>query len=189
MKVVHPGLKELNRVIDSQSDRPLSNSLVLVTKQLAKLIIESPNFSVNINDAADILKVPKRRLNDITLVLEGAGLVYRPKKNFINWCLYPDLKYLANKENEIDGLIANAVFELMKLKHDKDLAYVTREDLDETYSDKTVMAMKVPPNTTMKVPENMTENGMILGFQSEDGPIELQLFIEGDHNDYIEKLT
>lgn len=41
--------------------------------------------SVNLNDAAEALNVPKRRLYDITNVLEGIDLVEKIGKNSIRW--------------------------------------------------------------------------------------------------------
>lgn len=160
--------------IDTSSSDACNSLIGLATRRLVNLLLESPTNTVNLNEAADILNVQKRRLNDITLVLEGAGLVDRPKKNHIHWFL-SDVDYLANKESEIDSLLATALLGLMKLKKDSKFAYVTRKDLDIAYSDKTVMALKVPPNTTMKVPEDMPENGIKLYFQSEDGPIKLYI--------------
>ncbi|CAL4227282.1 unnamed protein product, partial [Meganyctiphanes norvegica] len=153
------------------------NTVSILTKQLKKLLFESPNLSVHLNEAAELLKVDKKRLNDISLILEGAGIIYRPKKNYIKWSDFSDIEYLAKEEINIDGLITTALLELIELKHDKDLAYVTRTDLDMTYNDKTVMALKVPPDTTMKVPDDIAEKSKKLYFQSEYVPI--QLFLDG----------
>ncbi|KAE9414433.1 hypothetical protein Angca_008643, partial [Angiostrongylus cantonensis] len=40
---------------------------------------------VNLNEAAVLLNVPKRRLYDITNVLEGVDLVEKVGKNSIRW--------------------------------------------------------------------------------------------------------
>ena len=40
---------------------------------------------VNLNDAANYLNVQKRRIYDITNVLEGIGLIEKTMKNKITW--------------------------------------------------------------------------------------------------------
>jgi transcription factor E2F3 len=40
---------------------------------------------VNLNDAANYLNVQKRRIYDITNVLEGIGLIEKTMKNKIKW--------------------------------------------------------------------------------------------------------
>jgi transcription factor E2F3 len=40
---------------------------------------------VDLNEAADSLGVPKRRIYDITNVLEGIGLIEKKSKSTIQW--------------------------------------------------------------------------------------------------------
>lgn len=42
-------------------------------------------MSVDLNDAVERLGVPKRRIYDITNVLEGIGLIDKTSKNKIQW--------------------------------------------------------------------------------------------------------
>lgn len=40
---------------------------------------------MDLNEAAETLKVQKRRIYDITNVLEGVGLIIKASKNHIRW--------------------------------------------------------------------------------------------------------
>lgn len=60
-------------------------SLGQLTRKFINLLEGSPEGSINLNDASDILKVQKRRIYDITNVLEGVGLLHKTSKNNIQW--------------------------------------------------------------------------------------------------------
>jgi transcription factor E2F3 len=45
----------------------------------------APDGVLDLNKAADQLRVPKRRIYDITNVLEGIGLIEKKSKNNIQW--------------------------------------------------------------------------------------------------------
>lgn len=61
------------------------NSLGLLTKKFVQLIHDSPEGELDLNQAATMLKVQKRRIYDITNVLEGIGLIEKKSKNNIHW--------------------------------------------------------------------------------------------------------
>uniref|UniRef100_W6NPV8 Transcription factor E2F dimerisation partner (TDP) domain containing protein n=1 Tax=Haemonchus contortus TaxID=6289 RepID=W6NPV8_HAECO len=61
----------------------MDNSLLVTTRKF--LGLKTRSESVNLNDAAEILNVPKRRLYDITNVLEGIDIVEKIGKNSIRW--------------------------------------------------------------------------------------------------------
>ena len=64
----------------------MENSLGELTRKFIMLIRESKdNMSVDLNIAATQLKVQKRRIYDITNVLEGIGLIEKTIKNKIRW--------------------------------------------------------------------------------------------------------
>lgn len=56
-----------------------------LTKKFIQLIKEAPEQCVDLNDAVAKLAVQKRRIYDITNVLEGIGLIAKYKKNKIRW--------------------------------------------------------------------------------------------------------
>lgn len=60
-------------------------SLGLLTKKFVDLLQESPDGSVDLNIASNKLNVQKRRIYDITNVLEGIGILEKKSKNNIQW--------------------------------------------------------------------------------------------------------
>lgn len=60
-------------------------SLGLLTKKFVGLMQSSPSGVLDLNEAADMLSVQKRRIYDITNVLEGIGLIQKKSKNNIQW--------------------------------------------------------------------------------------------------------
>lgn len=49
------------------------------------MLSESPDGVVDLNRAAEVLEVQKRRIYDITNVLEGIQLIRKKSKNNIQW--------------------------------------------------------------------------------------------------------
>lgn len=64
-------------------------SLNLTTKRFLELLSQSPDGVVDLNWAAEVLKVQKRRIYDITNVLEGIQLITKKSKNHIQWLYVP----------------------------------------------------------------------------------------------------
>jgi hypothetical protein len=142
-------------------------SLGLLTKKFVSLFHSSPSGTVDLNKASQTLTVQKRRIYDITNVLEGIGLVEKKSKNMVHWCgstyhdltaahadLHTDLADLEAKEGQLDDLIKNAELQLKLLNEDKRNAYVTYQDLRNVgrFRNQTVMAIKAPPEAKLQVP-------------------------------------
>lgn len=62
-----------------------NQKLTDLTKQFLELIEQAPNGIVDLNETAGRLKVQKRRIYDITNVLEGVGVIEKKGKNSIQW--------------------------------------------------------------------------------------------------------
>lgn len=60
-------------------------SLGLLTKKFIRLLSESGDGVLDLNRAAEVLEVQKRRIYDITNVLEGIQLIRKKSKNNIQW--------------------------------------------------------------------------------------------------------
>lgn len=56
-----------------------------LTKRFIDLIQNSLTKEVDLNEASKVLEVQKRRIYDITNVLEGIGLIEKTIKNKIRW--------------------------------------------------------------------------------------------------------
>ena len=57
----------------------------MLTKKFIDLIKSSDNSTIDLNVAVEQLKVQKRRIYDITNVLEGINYVEKIQKNTIRW--------------------------------------------------------------------------------------------------------
>ena len=67
------------------SERKSETSLGGLTKRFCELLHASPDGILDLNEAAETLHVQKRRIYDITNVLEGVGLITKASKNHIRW--------------------------------------------------------------------------------------------------------
>jgi len=164
-------------------------SLGLLTKKFVSLFHSSSSGTVDLNKASETLNVQKRRIYDITNVLEGIGLVEKKSKNMVAWSgvqhhegltakqadLHTDLADLEAKENQLDDLIKNAELHLKLLNEDKSSAYVTYQDLRSIrrFTKQTVMAIKAPPEAKLQVPH--PSEGMQIHMKSDRGEIEVFL--------------
>lgn len=61
------------------------NGLVTLTLRFIALLKQAPNQTLDLNVAVEKLDVQKRRIYDITNVLEGIGLIKKGGKNHIRW--------------------------------------------------------------------------------------------------------
>ena len=67
------------------------SSLGILTKRFVHLLKSAPGHRVDLNKAASDLGVQKRRIYDITNVLEGIGLIQKEAKNHVSWCDDPEV--------------------------------------------------------------------------------------------------
>lgn len=185
-----PQPKKPKRQTPVKKNTRYDTSLSLLTKKFSDLLEKSPNGVVDLNKASQELQVQKRRIYDITNVLEGIGILEKKSKNNIQWkgargdnkkyvTLKKQLKVLENIENSLDQMIESAEKDLIKLNDDR-YGYVTYQDLIsiEKFRSKTVMAIKAPPNTHLSVPselENSPTHRYSIQMKSELGEIEVFL--------------
>ncbi|MXQ86812.1 hypothetical protein E5288_WYG012937 [Bos mutus] len=109
-------------------------SLNLTTKRFLELLSRSADGVVDLNWAAEVLKVQKRRIYDITNVLEGIHLIAKKSKNHIQWLgshatvgisgrlegLTQDLQQLQESEQQLDHLLHICSTQLRLLSEDAD---------------------------------------------------------------------
>ncbi|XP_054652685.1 transcription factor E2F2 isoform X2 [Dunckerocampus dactyliophorus] len=171
-------------------------SLGLLTKKFVGLIAESPDGVLDLNWATEVLEVQKRRIYDITNVLEGVQLIRKKSKNNIQWlvgdvfeggagggqktrALKEELGDLERAERSLDELIHSSAAHLKQLTEHKDnqkLGYVTYQDIRSIASlrDQTVVAVKAPSETKLEVPDT-AEGSLQIYLKSKNGPIEVYL--------------
>uniref|UniRef100_A0A8C5KEH0 E2F transcription factor 2 n=1 Tax=Jaculus jaculus TaxID=51337 RepID=A0A8C5KEH0_JACJA len=170
-------------------------SLGLLTKKFIYLLSESEDGVLDLNWAAEVLDVQKRRIYDITNVLEGIQLIRKKSKNNIQWVgrgifeepsratkqqqLERELKELTSTEQALDQLLQSCTASFKHLTEDKGnkkLAYVTYQDIRAVgnFKEQTVIVVKAPPQTRLEVPDGAEENLQIY-LKSTQGPIEVYL--------------
>lgn len=167
-------------------------SLGLLTKKFIQLLKGASDGVVDLNKASEELGVQKRRIYDITNVLEGVGLIEKKSKNNIRWrdgrgaatlngsrqrFLQQEIDEYIKVESELDELIEGAVSDLRGITEnvDRRYAYVTYRDLRSISSlaDQTVIAVKAPPETRLEVPD--PHKGLQIWLKSDKGEIEVYL--------------
>lgn len=76
-------------IVNGTQQTPLAhrfdNSLGLLTRRFVQLLRDSPDGTLDLNGAAGQLEVQKRRIYDITNVLEGIGMIEKKGKNNVKW--------------------------------------------------------------------------------------------------------
>ncbi|CAG5036375.1 unnamed protein product [Parnassius apollo] len=169
-------------------------SLGLLTKKFVALLKSSPNGVLDLNIAAEQLSVQKRRIYDITNVLEGIGILEKRSKNNIQWkcgaggCggageeararrLRREVRALSVREARAARAVAVAEHALATLSADHGaLAYITYADLRsiDDFRNQTVIPIKAPPDTRLSVP-HPDEKGYMIHLKSMSGEIEVYL--------------
>ncbi|CAM6125064.1 unnamed protein product [Calypogeia fissa] len=150
------------------------SSLGLLTKKFIDLIKQAEDGVLDLNRAADTLHVQKRRIYDITNVLEGIGLIEKKLKNRIRWkglgvsrpgevkddvsSLQVEVADLTLKERRLDDSIREMRERLRILSEDnntKQWLYVTEDDIKSLpcFQNETLIAIKAPHGTTLEVPD------------------------------------
>ncbi|XP_060529134.1 transcription factor E2F5 [Cylas formicarius] len=163
---------------ENQQSR-FEKSLGLLTTKFVNLLQKSKGGVLDLKVAADILAVrQKRRIYDITNVLEGIGLIEKRSKNSIQWKPYTYREFRESipgdsSSQEFATKITQLKRELAKLdeyEHELDLhkiwieqsirnttedlntkkfLYVTNDDFNSCYSpDNTVFVINTPVNQT-----------------------------------------
>nr|XP_020463651.1 transcription factor E2F4-like isoform X1 [Monopterus albus]XP_020463656.1 transcription factor E2F4-like isoform X1 [Monopterus albus]XP_020463666.1 transcription factor E2F4-like isoform X1 [Monopterus albus]XP_020463675.1 transcription factor E2F4-like isoform X1 [Monopterus albus]XP_020463695.1 transcription factor E2F4-like isoform X1 [Monopterus albus] len=146
-------------------------SLNLLTMKFVRLLQEAEDGVLDLKDAVRVLAVrQRRRIYDITNVLEGIGLIVKIYKNLVKWVgprpgenahkltnrlteLKAELQDLERKENMLDQQrlwvqqsIRNTTEEC------NNLTYVNHEDICNCFSGKTLLVVRGPVGTQLDVP-------------------------------------
>ncbi|XP_062322936.1 uncharacterized protein e2f6 [Osmerus eperlanus] len=142
-------------------------SLGTLTKRFVEVLHSSPDGVVDLNEVAPRLRVRKRRVYDVTNVLEGIHLIRKQSTNKIKWIghcpailkqrLQHELGNLKIVEETLDELIKSCAHQLFDMTDDMEnskSAYVTHEDIShlKVFQDQTVIAIKAPEETKLEVP-------------------------------------
>ncbi|KAE8702517.1 Transcription factor E2FA [Hibiscus syriacus] len=150
------------------------SSLGFLTKKIVNLIKHAEDGILDLNQAAKTLEVQKRRIYDITNVLEGIGLIEKKLKNKIRWkgvddsrlgeadidlsVLQAEIENLTMKERTLDDQIREKQERLRDLSENENnqrWLFVTEEDIKglPCFQNETLIAIKAPHGTTLEVPD------------------------------------
>lgn len=157
-------------------------SLSSLTQDFINLLKNSKDAEIEISKASEILDASKRRLYDVTNVLQGIGLVERCGKSKIKWTarnangdtqnIHSVLKDSETELLQISAFLDSQIEELTNSDMFANLGWVTDQDIQLCKKDKEskVFALKGPASLAVQVDE--TEDGTYrMICQSEDQPI------------------
>ncbi|XP_051984001.1 transcription factor E2F5-like [Xyrauchen texanus] len=175
-------------------------SLGLLTVKFVTLLQEAKDGVLDLKVAADSLAVKqKRRIYDITNVLEGIGLIEKKTKNTIQWkgestgcqpqevleqveLLKANITELEIQERELDLQKAYLQQSIKHLNEDPSsckYSYVTHEDICDVFSGDTLLAVMAPSGTQLEVPvPEMGQSGQKkyqVNLRSHSAPIQVML--------------
>ncbi|XP_047963077.1 transcription factor E2FC-like isoform X2 [Salvia hispanica] len=172
------------------------SSLGLLTKKFIKLIQEAKDGTLDLNRTADVLQVQKRRIYDITNVLEGIGLIEKTTKNHIRWKgvemygpkeqddkvshLKAEVELLRAEDCRLDDCIRQKLDDIRGL--DRKNLFLTEEDITSlpNFRNQTVIAIQAPRASFLEVPDPDEDIGFSqkqhkLIVRSTTGPIDVYL--------------
>ncbi|GMH12180.1 hypothetical protein Nepgr_014021 [Nepenthes gracilis] len=183
------------------------SSLGLLTKKFINLIKHAEDGILDLNKAADTLEVQKRRIYDITNVLEGIGLIEKKVKNRIQWkgldvsgpgdvddnvaSLLAEVESLSMEECRLDEHISDMQERLRELSEDENnqkWLFVTEDDIKglPCFQNETLIVIKAPHGTTLEVPDpndavDYSQRRYRIVLRSTMGPVDVYLVsqIEG----------
>ncbi|XP_015223971.1 transcription factor E2F4 [Lepisosteus oculatus] len=186
--------------VQPQTPSRHEKSLGLLTTKFVTLLQEAKDGVLDLKVAADTLAVrQKRRIYDITNVLEGIGLIEKKSKNSIQWkgvgpgCntreiadklidLKAELEELDRREHELDQQkvwVQQSIKNVTDDTQNSRLAYVTHEDICSCFKGDTLLAIRAPSGTQLEVPiPEAVMNGQKkyqIHLKSTSGPIEVLL--------------
>lgn len=147
-------------------------SLGTLTQHFLELLQNSPDGSVDLRHVTTSLNTRRRRVYDITNVLEGISLIEKQSINRFKWIgtcqissflwknqqkLHRELENMKVVEDSLDTLIKSCAQQLFDMTDDTEsaaLAYVTHEDISRlrTLQEQTVIVVKAPEETKLEVP-------------------------------------
>ncbi|XP_052186439.1 transcription factor E2FB isoform X2 [Diospyros lotus] len=189
------------------------SSLGLLTKKFINLIKHAEDGILDLNRAADTLEVQKRRIYDITNVLEGIGLIEKKLKNRIQWkgldasrpgevdenasTIQAEVEDLSIEERKYDEQIREMqerLREMSENENNQKWLFVTEDDIKSLpcFQSETLIAIKAPHGTTLEVPDpdeavDYPQRRYRIMLRSTMGPIDLYLVSQFDEK--FEEIT
>ncbi|XP_039980366.1 transcription factor E2F3-like [Xiphias gladius] len=183
-------LPQRKRSIQSKKVSRQDVSLGLLTRGFLELLLAAPDGSLDLRQVATSLQTRKRRVYDITNVLDGINLIQKESANRIKWTgkspisnflwknqqrFQRELENLKLVEDTLDGLIKSCAQQLFEMTDDVEnsaWAYVTHEDISglRALQGQTVVVIKAPEETKLEIPAPK-EDSIQVHLKAGKGPI------------------
>uniref|UniRef100_A0ACD5WMX6 Uncharacterized protein n=1 Tax=Avena sativa TaxID=4498 RepID=A0ACD5WMX6_AVESA len=165
------------------------SSLGLLTKKFIILLKGAQDGNLDLNKAAETLEVQKRRIYDITNVLEGIDLIEKGLKNMIRWkgfdmvlpkemerrtsALKEEIESSYDEDCRLDEEIRKLQEKMHALKVDKDkrkLLYLSKEDICKIphFQESTLIAINAPHGTCVEVPDPNADMDICMDLESQE---------------------
>uniref|UniRef100_A0A3B4ZX75 Transcription factor E2F6-like n=1 Tax=Stegastes partitus TaxID=144197 RepID=A0A3B4ZX75_9TELE len=165
-------------------------SLGLLTERFLDLLLMAPDGSLDLRQVTSSLQTRKRRVYDITNVLNGIQLIEKQSANKIKWIgstpissflwknqqkFKREMENLKLVEDTLDTLIKSCAQQLFDMTDDLQnsaSAYVTHEDISRlgAFQEQTVIVVKAPEETKLEVPAPK-EDSIQVHLKGGKGPI------------------
>ncbi|XP_029932168.1 transcription factor E2F4-like [Myripristis murdjan] len=175
-------------------------SLWMLTTKFVSLLQEAQDGVLDLKEAVSVLAVrQKRRIYDITNVLEGIGLIEKKSKNSVQWKgvgpgsntqeiakkltgLKSELEELEQKESVLDlqkVWIEQSIKNTTEDFKNSPFVYVNHEDICNCFNGNTLLAVRAPFGTQLDVPiQKAVQHGEAkyqIHLKSTNGPIDVLL--------------
>ncbi|XP_039873965.1 transcription factor E2F6 [Simochromis diagramma] len=183
-------LSHLKEMIQTRISTRQDASLGVLTVRFLELLLMSPDGTIDLREVTKSLQTRRRRVYDITNVLEGFNVIEKQTANKVKWIgscpissfllksrqkFQRELENLKLVEDTLDSLIkscAQQLFDMTDEWQNALLAYVTHEDISrlEAFQEQTVIVVKAPEETKLEVPAP-TEDSIQVHLKGGKGPI------------------
>ncbi|XP_070843517.1 transcription factor E2F3-like [Chaetodon trifascialis] len=183
-------LKQRKQPIHTKKFSRQDVSLGLLTQRFLKLLLASPDSSVDLRQAAASLETCRRRVYDITNILDGISLIQKESANRIKWIgrcpissllwknqrtFQREVENLKLVEDKLDSLIKSCAQQLFNMTDDVEsaaLAYVTHKDVIRlrAFQEQTLIMVKAPEETKLEIPAPK-EDSIQIHLKAGFGPI------------------
>ncbi|CAL9701808.1 unnamed protein product [Knipowitschia caucasica] len=180
-------------------------SLTRIAVRFVELMHNSEGGRIDLKEAVSVLAVTqKRRIYDITNVLEGIGLIEKLTKNVVQWkgvlpggsttnisrqhmLLKCELIEMKQKEEMLDLQLRWVRQSIKNIYEDNTvLSYISHEDVSDAFSGHTILAVQAPSGTQLDVPiPKAIRDGPItyqIHLKSSSGPINVALLNKRSEN-------
>lgn len=165
-------LKQPKESIPTDKSKRFNVGLGRLTQPFLKLLLKAPDGQLDLRQVNKSLHISRRRVYDISHVLEGINLIEKVSFHKVKWIeeypllvflregqsdLAEELKNLKLVEDTLDNLIKSCAQQLFNMTDDTQnspYAYVTHQDVRRlaAFQEQTVLVVKAPEETKLEVP-------------------------------------